>query len=428
MRRMRLTSSPLDGLPDAARDFASRRAVEAVGAGLVIACGAIGLALATWSVSDPSINHATSASVHNYMGYPGAVISDVMMQMIGLASSAALMPPMLWGMRLLWRRGLASPFPRLALWLIGTLAAAGFASACPTSARWPLPTGLGGVAGDALLGLFASFSLAHGVGRLLIAGIFAIVAILSLTASVSSNAGAARSQAPEEDEKPMPSSRGAQRGREDFEDEDAEPGLALLSAGALAHAFLSAKGALVRRMRNAAPAGQIFDPTVLREPSFAAAASEAPAARPAQREAGSRIQIHNVQPARLEAPRPEVPPPGPRPSPMDLPGAKLAVETLVRKAGLLTHARRLARAMTGGGGAGEALDVEPQSRIEPELSMPAAEAQPPAKPQKARSAPTPAPKEADEIAEPEEAPVKKRVATPPAAPKTGQRLAKEAQP
>jgi S-DNA-T family DNA segregation ATPase FtsK/SpoIIIE len=194
MRSMRLISSPFDGLPDAARDFLGRRALEAAGAALMLACGAAGLALATWSVSDPSINHATSGAVHNLVGYPGAVVSDVMMQMIGLASSVALMSPMLWGMRLLWRRSLAALLPRIALWIVGTLAAAGFASACPTSTRWPLPTGLGGVAGDAILGLFATFSLAHGVGRLAIAGALAIVAILSLTASISASGVAAKAR------------------------------------------------------------------------------------------------------------------------------------------------------------------------------------------------------------------------------------------
>src|SRR5207342_2429040 len=40
---------------------------------------------------------------------------------------------------------------RLLLWIVGTGAAAALASALPPTARWPLPTGLGGVAGDALL-------------------------------------------------------------------------------------------------------------------------------------------------------------------------------------------------------------------------------------------------------------------------------------
>ena len=184
MRMMRFISSPLDGLPDIVHEFLARRALEAAGAALIASSGATAVALASWSVSDPSINHAVNGTVHNLAGYPGAVVSDIMMQMIGLASSAALMPPLLWGVRLLWRRKLAPLWPRIAMWIIGTLAAAGFASACPTSARWPLPTGLGGVAGDAILGLFATFSMAHGVGRLVIAAGLAIVAILALTASI----------------------------------------------------------------------------------------------------------------------------------------------------------------------------------------------------------------------------------------------------
>ena len=250
MRMMRFISSPLDGLPDVVHDFLARRALEAVGATLIAASGATALALASWSVSDPSINHAVNGTVRNLAGYPGAVVSDIMMQMVGLASSAALMPPLLWGLRLVWRRKLTPLWPRLAMWIIGTLAAAGFASACPTSARWPLPTGLGGVAGDAILGLFATFSMAHGVGRLVIAAGLAIVAILALTASISSGGDPSRRMTSEDDEPVSMPLRGPAGSRlDDFEDADAEPGLALLSAGALAHAFLSAKSALARRLQ-----------------------------------------------------------------------------------------------------------------------------------------------------------------------------------
>ena len=41
----------------------------------------------------------------------------------------------------------------MAFWLIGTVLAAGFASCLPKTASWPLPTGLGGVIGDAILWL-----------------------------------------------------------------------------------------------------------------------------------------------------------------------------------------------------------------------------------------------------------------------------------
>jgi len=111
---------------------------------------------------------------------------------------------------------------------------------------------------------------------------------------------------------------------------------------------------------------------------------------------------------------------------MDLPGAKLAAEMLTRKASLLTHARRLARAVTGSADAGPGRDaatrIEPQARIEPELPM--APAAPPAMTRPPRE---PSPQERATDSE-EELPAKKRVATPPAPPKAGQRLAKEAQP
>src|SRR5580692_2739261 len=127
MRMMRLISSPLDGLPDIVHEFLARRALEAAGAALIASSGATAVALASWSVSDPSINHAVNGAVHNLAGYPGAVVSDIMMQMVGLASSAALMPPLLWGFRLLWRQRISPFAQRLAMWVLRTLAASGFA-------------------------------------------------------------------------------------------------------------------------------------------------------------------------------------------------------------------------------------------------------------------------------------------------------------
>ena len=72
----------------------------------------------------------------------------------------------------------------------------------------------------------------------------------------------------------------------------------------------------------------------------------------APREGASRIQIHNLSPPRRG--RPSLPKPSFRVRGQHRsisPGAKLAAEMLVRKASLVTHARRLARAMTGAGAA-----------------------------------------------------------------------------
>jgi S-DNA-T family DNA segregation ATPase FtsK/SpoIIIE len=111
------------------------------------------LALATWSVQDPSLSHATNAPVKNLLGLPGAITADLLMQLLGLGSLALLLPIAIWGYRLLGHRPLSRERLRMMLWLCGAVLAAAFASCLPRSAHWPLPCGLGGVIGDAVLRL-----------------------------------------------------------------------------------------------------------------------------------------------------------------------------------------------------------------------------------------------------------------------------------
>ncbi len=111
------------------------------------------LALVTWSVRDPSLNHATAGPIRNLLGYKGAIVADLTMQLIGVAAVALLTPPVIWSWGLIRRRRLDSPRLRLILWIGGTFCAAGLAALFPVTDRWPLPSGLGGVFGDALLSL-----------------------------------------------------------------------------------------------------------------------------------------------------------------------------------------------------------------------------------------------------------------------------------
>ena len=62
-----------DYLPDSVREMPRRRAAEALGLLILGGVGAASLALLSWSVSDPSLDHATSAPVHNWLGRPGAI-------------------------------------------------------------------------------------------------------------------------------------------------------------------------------------------------------------------------------------------------------------------------------------------------------------------------------------------------------------------
>ncbi|MGA3304299.1 MAG: DNA translocase FtsK 4TM domain-containing protein, partial [Methylovirgula sp.] len=58
---MRTTSSStvLDHIPDPLRAVAARVAAECIGLAMIAASGALALALVTWSVQDPSFNHAS---------------------------------------------------------------------------------------------------------------------------------------------------------------------------------------------------------------------------------------------------------------------------------------------------------------------------------------------------------------------------------
>jgi S-DNA-T family DNA segregation ATPase FtsK/SpoIIIE len=258
---MRTTSfSIIDYLPDSVREMPKRRAAELIGICVLTGVGAASLALLTWSVEDPSLNHATSTPIHNLLGAPGAIFADIAMQSMGLSCIVALTPPAFWGWTLMTRRRLERARLRVALWLIGSIAAAGLAGFLPAPTHWPLPSGLGGVLGDAVLWLpryfFGGSTSAMALAGLALSGL----AILTLTAS----AGFGLMQTPSLDEPEAGAKVAAKRRLDDpadneDDDSDGEPGLGLVSLGAAIHAILTVKSALRRlfaaRKRDRAPAG-----------------------------------------------------------------------------------------------------------------------------------------------------------------------------
>ena len=155
--------NPLAFLPMGARVFLGRRFEELAGAALVM-FGLFGfLALVSWSRNDPSLNNATGLAPRNWMGMPGAYISDILLQTLGLGTVFLFAPPIAWGIRLARHDMPRRLVLRVAAWLLATLFAAAFLGTLPLLAIWALAPGLGfgGVLGDALsaLGLqvFAPF-------------------------------------------------------------------------------------------------------------------------------------------------------------------------------------------------------------------------------------------------------------------------------
>jgi S-DNA-T family DNA segregation ATPase FtsK/SpoIIIE len=122
-----------------------------MGLGLIAFAGLVAAALMTWSVQDPSLSHATSRAIRNVVGYPGAIGADLLMQILGLGAIMLILLIAVWGWRMMTHRDFDREALRLGCWVLCTVIAAGFASCWPHGGAWPLPTGLGGVVGDALV-------------------------------------------------------------------------------------------------------------------------------------------------------------------------------------------------------------------------------------------------------------------------------------
>jgi DNA segregation ATPase FtsK/SpoIIIE, S-DNA-T family len=206
-----------------------RRLRELGGLALLACVGVAVFALATWSVNDPSLSYATSAPVRNMLGVTGAIAADLAMQLFGMATLAIILPPAFWGWRFFTHRVFDRLRWRFVAWMLGIVASTVFAATLSRPAQWPLPTGIGGVTGDAILGLFAALAGGplHGAGQTLAAAIFGVFA--ALTVGVACGFGCHRG-----------------------DDEDGDAALAAsVSLGWLVHGFLSLKGRVLRAGRAA---------------------------------------------------------------------------------------------------------------------------------------------------------------------------------
>jgi S-DNA-T family DNA segregation ATPase FtsK/SpoIIIE len=132
------------------------------GIALLAALGALWLALVSWSVADPSLSHATGGAIRNALGGPGAIVADLLLQTLGLAAAAALLPPMIWGLELVFSQRLDAPRAKAIYLPLALIGIAGAAAAISPAASWPIEHGYGGIVGDIVFN-FAS-SLASLVG------------------------------------------------------------------------------------------------------------------------------------------------------------------------------------------------------------------------------------------------------------------------
>jgi S-DNA-T family DNA segregation ATPase FtsK/SpoIIIE len=253
-----------------------RRNLTAIsGLGLLAFSAAIAASLATWTVDDPSLSHATDRDPANALGLPGAVVADLIMQFFGLAAIALLLPPVVWAWRLVFGRTARFGLRTFAAWVGSTLMAALALATLPVIGTWPLPTGFGGVSGDLLLRIpaFLLGATPSGIMAAALCAFFALIAVFLgigacgfrvLGRRDAANGGEDEAIAAAPPARPSPSRRVVVPIAEDDEDEDApmapadepeddRPGRIAVLYGALAHTALSTVGMIRRRLRPPAP-------------------------------------------------------------------------------------------------------------------------------------------------------------------------------
>jgi S-DNA-T family DNA segregation ATPase FtsK/SpoIIIE len=136
-------------LPDGAGDFLRRRSIEIAGLALILFAIFVALTFITYSSSDPSLSHATSAPARNLGGRWGAFVADILLQTLGLGAGLLVATLAAWGFRLMRVHYLPVWWLRLSLLPVAVLLASLALAFVPPPSSWSsfINIGLGGVVG-----------------------------------------------------------------------------------------------------------------------------------------------------------------------------------------------------------------------------------------------------------------------------------------
>ncbi len=243
----------------AIRSFLGRQMRKLAGFGILTGTAFGVVSLATWNVADPSFSHATSNPVTNAAGYPGAVFSDLAMQFFGLGALLALVPLVIWGVILATGRTTANTRKRIGAACGGVILACAVLGCIAAPATWPLPAGLGGVAGDAVLKFPAIATGGYPTGWLAtLLGIMLSIPAAGLLVYACNFTAISTPGSRQKADDPYEAA-------DDLDDEDEDHESAFMAlAGNITHWWLSFRAYMHRRRSNR---------TIHRDPDFSASES-----------------------------------------------------------------------------------------------------------------------------------------------------------
>ncbi len=181
------------GFAETVRRFIRLRSHELMGLFLLIIVVAMALAVASWSINDPSPYNATDASPQNWLGYAGAAIADRLLRYLGLGTLIFLFVPLVWAFRLMVHEETQSARRMFGAWLLAMLGTCVLFSVLPMGRWWPLPVAAGGQVGEIIGGTLVALlrvGLKGIVADIIVGFSFGALGALSLLRSLELDLGA----------------------------------------------------------------------------------------------------------------------------------------------------------------------------------------------------------------------------------------------
>ncbi len=112
------------------------------------------LSLLTYNQADPSLNRATDNAVTNAGGYIGALISDLSLQLMGLASLLLVVVPAAWSLKIIRGKSISFLWLRFSLLLVSLVLISSVLSLIEPPLSWPIGSGFGGTIGTVIQDVF----------------------------------------------------------------------------------------------------------------------------------------------------------------------------------------------------------------------------------------------------------------------------------
>ncbi len=124
---------------------------------VLAACAAAALSLLSWTAADASMMNSSSEPTHNLLGPLGAILADLIIQLLGLSGVLLILPPLFWGLQLITRGHLEQPQIKVICAILAVVLLACAAATLPTPQSWRPAHGLGGLVGDQILRATSGF-------------------------------------------------------------------------------------------------------------------------------------------------------------------------------------------------------------------------------------------------------------------------------